>query len=729
MNWLRKLTARSAFLRRLPRLLRKHRVPLIVLWTAAVVALTQTAWFGEISPLQRLEQKSIDARFHRRGPQPPDPNIILVGIKDSTLNTQLLAALAPESEAIAMMAAQRMGCWNRRVWAVLIERLMQAGAKVVALDLIFDGEFAGNDELAAVVARHRDRLVLGAKFEKSPGGTQATFIEPDSAIIGEGDELALIGSCSPQVEMDGTIRRVSFRTSVERETGKDEQFLRDFGIEDQIVSFAPAAVAKFTGKAAPHGLAQLIPFQGYAGLYPPLAMEEVLADSIFLKDPHYRGGAAFKGKIVFVGPIAEIMHDIHETPFGGMPGVEVHAQLAGALLRGSTLHDAPPGMAFWATLGVGLAAAAVLIFCRQALTQSAVLAALTVALAVAAQLFFTNAQTLVPVVPPAFALFGIGVLGVLFTVAIEQLEKARIRGVLDQYVSKNVADVVLKHSENFEQMMRGERKNVTIVFSDVRGFTSIFESSDERALVEQLNEYFLQMARCIHEQGGTLQKYIGDAIMAAWGDTHSLGHEEDATRAVRTALAMRTALRELNELWKKKPPLVDEHGKEKPSRVEMNIGIGVNHGQVVVGEVGSPERKEFTLLGDAVNSAARFESATKQYHVDLLVGGSVEEMTREKFVYRAVDRARFKGKTHPIEVFAALSDAKTPAPAWLARWHEAIAHFRAARFAEAAPLFREVGTEIGGEDFLCEMYLARIAIYQIDPPPAGWDGAHTLSEK
>ncbi len=719
MNWLRKLTARSAFLRRLPRLLRKRRVPLIVIWAALVVALTQTAQFAEVTPFQKLDQQSIDLRFRSRGPQPPHPDVVLVGIKDSSLDTLLLEALAPESDAIALMGTQRFSCWNRKVWARLIERLMEAGAKVVVLDLIFDGDFAGNSELAEVVARYRDRLVLGAKFEISPGGKQATYRQPATTILGEGDSAALVGSCKFEQEVDGAIRRFTYRTSFERETGKDEQFLRDFGIEDDVVSLAPLAVAKFTGREAPRGLAQLIDYEGYAGLYSPLAMEEVLADSIFLKDPHYRGGAVFKDRIVFIGPIAEIMHDVHQTPFGEMPGVEIHAQLAGALLRGSTLRDASPGMAFWATLGVGLAAAAVLIFCRQALTQSAVLAALTFALAAAAQFFFNRAQVLVPVVPPAFALFGIGVLGVLFTVAIEQLEKARIRGVLNQYVSKNVADVVLKHAEDFEQMMRGERRNVTIVFSDVRGFTSIFESSDAVALVEQLNEYFQQMVACIQEQGGTLQKFIGDAIMAAWGDTHSLGHGEDAERAVRCALAMRVALQKLNETW-----------KGNPARVPMRTGVGVNHGEVVVGEVGSQGvRKEFTLLGDAVNSAARFESATKQYHVDLLVGGDVEALTRGKFVCRAVDRARFKGKTHPIEVFAVLSDAATPAPAWLARWHEAVAHFRAARFAEAASLFREVGSEIGDEDFLCEMYLARIAIYAIDPPPADWDGAHTLSEK
>ena len=690
-----------------------------MIWAAMIFAVTQSRQFASFGPFQEIEQRFIDWRFKARGYEPANPDVILVGIKDSSLDTDLLRALAPESDAIALMAAQRFTSWDRKVWARLIERLMNAGAKVVALDLIFDGQFPGNDELGAVVAQYRGRLVLGAKFEPSADEDRMTYRVPDTAIRGEGDSATLVGLCRFRIEVDGAMRRFDYRTSLERESGRDEGFLRDFGIEDGIVTFAPLAVAKFSGKDAPHGFAQIIDFQGRAGTYPPFAMEEILADSIFLKDPRYRGGALFKDKIVFIGPIAEIIHDIHQTPFGGMPGVEVHAQLAGALLSGHALRDAPPGTARWLALGVAVGAAVLLIFCRQALTQSAVLAALTVAFAAVAQLFFTRAGMLVPVVEPAFALFGVGVAGVLFTVAIEQLEKARIRGVLNQYVSKNVADVVLKHAEDFEQMMRGERRNVTIVFSDVRGFTSIFESSDAVSLVEQLNEYFEQMVTCIQEQGGTLQKFIGDAIMAAWGDTHSLGYEEDAARAVRTALAMRKALAGLNESW-----------EAHPARVPMKTGVGVNHGEVVVGEVGSQGvRKEFTLLGDAVNSAARFESATKQYHVDLLVGGSVEALTRGKFVYRAVDRARFKGKTLPIEVFAVLSDAATPTPAWLARWHEAVALFRTARFAEATPLFQNVAAEIGGEDFLCEMYLARIAEYAQTPPPADWDGAHTLSEK
>ena len=714
MSWLRKLNARTGFARRLPRLLRKGRVGILLAWAAGIFWVSQTGWFRNLDRVEQLEQALIDWRFLQRGNVPGNPDVVIVGINDSSLEQKALAGLAVESEGVALMAAQKMP-WDRKVWALLIERLIQAGAKVVALDLILDGDNPGTEELAKVVAKYRDRLVLGARFNDvtaDGGNNQVTFTTPATALVGEGDNSGLVGCCTLRSEIDQTIRRFDFRTSLMREYGMEDD-------TDDIVSFAPLAAAKFTGHPAPRGYRQPIAYQGRATTYVYLPVEEVLVDRIFKSDPKFAGGAAFQGKLVFVGPIAEILHDIHKTPFGGMPGVEIHANIAGALLGGHLLRDAPATTGRWLTLVIALGAVGLLILCRQALTQSAVLAAAMVALAAAAQLYFSRADVLLPVVQPSFVLLGIGVFGVLFTVAIEQLEKARIRGVLDQYVSKNVADVVLKHSENFEQMMRGERRNVTIVFSDVRGFTSIFESSDATALVEQLNEYFEQMIGRIQQAGGTFLKFIGDAIMAGWGDTHSLGYEEDATRAVTAALAMRAALRDLNARW-----------AAAPSRVPMRVGIGVHHGEVVVGEIGSQGvRKEFTLLGDAVNSAARFESATKQYHVDLLVGGSVEALTRGKFVYRAVDRARFKGKSLPIEVFAALSDAGTPEPAWLGRWHEAVALFRTARFAEATRFFREVSVEIGGEDFLCGMYLARIAEYERTPPPADWDGSHTLAEK
>ena len=218
---------------------------------------------------------------------------------------------------------------------------------------------------------------------------------------------------------------------------------------------------------------------------------------------------------------------------------------------------------------------------------------------------------------------------------------------------------------------------------------------------------------------GTLQKFIGDAIMAVWGDTHSLGNAQDALGAVKTALQMRTALAKLNSVY----------WQENPDRAKLSIGIGVNHGEVIVGYNGAKQRMEFTVLGDGVNLAARLESATKQFHTDILIGEEAEKLTREHFIYRTVDLLTVKGKTKPVEVFGLLSDRTVPPPAWLMVYHDAVKLYRARKFSEATKQFEAARQQIGGEDFLCEMYLSRCAAYAISPPPENWDGSFTLSDK
>jgi adenylate cyclase len=290
--------------------------------------------------------------------------------------------------------------------------------------------------------------------------------------------------------------------------------------------------------------------------------------------------------------------------------------------------------------------------------------------------------------------------------------------VLDRYVSKNVAKTILDDRRSFVEALKGRKQPVTVLFSDIRGFTTMTEVSDPDKLVDQLNEYFLDMVGGVLKHEGTLQKFIGDAIMAVWGDTHSRGLEADARGAVETALLMRAALAKLNSAW-----------KDNPDRKKYSIGIGVNHGSVIVGNIGHPQRMEFTVLGDGVNLAARLESATKQFHTDILIGEEVEKLTRENFVYRTVDLLTVKGKSKPVEVFGLLSDRTVAPPAWLARYHEGIQLYRARKFSEAAALLESVRKEIGGEDFLCAMYASRCVAYEISPPPADWDGSFTLSEK
>jgi adenylate cyclase len=306
----------------------------------------------------------------------------------------------------------------------------------------------------------------------------------------------------------------------------------------------------------------------------------------------------------------------------------------------------------------------------------------------------------------------------LFDFAVEQLERAHVKGVLDKYVSSNVANLVVNQGDSFEQALRGVTKPVSVLFSDIRGFTTLSESRSPETLVSQLNEYFLQMVDKVLLEGGTLQKFIGDAIMAVWGDTHSLGLTQDCSHAMKAALKMRTALAELNAGW-----------AGRDDRLELSIGVGINHGTVVVGELGHPQRMEFTVLGDGVNLAARLESATKQFGCDILVGETAYAITKDEFVFRRVDRAVFKGKTQPIHVFTPLGEAGMEVPGWLTRYHAALDLFYEQKFAQAKEKLAEVNTEMGGDDYLCLMYKKRCDHFLSEPPEADWDGRWVLSEK
>ena len=227
----------------------------------------------------------------------------------------------------------------------------------------------------------------------------------------------------------------------------------------------------------------------------------------------------FRNKIVVVGPTAEIFHDVHTTPFGDMPGPEIQSQIIAALLHGKRLAETSPVFNIALTLGAMVLALALCLGIPQALLKALLLAFATVAFFAVCQFTFSHNGMVVLMTPPLFCLLASGPFGIIFEYALEQIERRRYRNIFNRYVSKNVANVILADRRSVEESMRGIKKPVTILFSDIRGFTTMTEKSDPEKLVAQLNEYFEKMVDIIQEKNsGTLQKFIGDAIMAAWGD-------------------------------------------------------------------------------------------------------------------------------------------------------------------------------------------------------------------
>jgi adenylate cyclase len=318
----------------------------------------------------------------------------------------------------------------------------------------------------------------------------------------------------------------------------------------------------------------------------------------------------------------------------------------------------------------------------------------------------------------AFTVSGISSLG--FDYLLERLEKLRTRRTLERYVSKNLVKEILENPDSYYHSLLGVRVPATMLFSDLIGFTTLSEKADPEELVRHLNEYLTKMTGVIFQHGGTLDKFIGDAIMAVWGNVHSYGVAEDARKAVRAAYGMRCALRDLNESWRKQ------------GRMGLGMGVGVNQGEVIVGNIGSQDRMDPTVIGDAVNLASRLEGLTRTYAVDILIGSSVAELVRDEFHLRSVARVQVKGKTLPVDVLTLLGPKDDSVDQqllkWVATYEEALTKFRDRDFKESKILFSQF-LEFYPDDHLAKMYLDRALEYEQQPPDEAWNAVEVFQKK
>jgi adenylate cyclase len=682
----------------------------------------------------KMEGGAIDMMFLKRNANPlrAHPSTVLVGINTSSLDQSQIKALLETGEKeeaerkaagvtqpvpyLEALRSMESGVYplNRMVYRHAIERLFELGARVVAIDVLFVATREGDEAFAAVLKKYEGKVVLASTKNvqtDEEGKSAIQILRPNETLVGAlgGDG---VGYAFFESDSDGVVRRVTRKTSQMKESG----FGHLAGADDW-TRFAPLAVSKFAGEPVEQST-EFINYRGAAGTHLVLPIEELFVDRFIKDDPRYEGGQIFKDKIVFIGPISETFHDEHPTPLGVQPGVEIHQHYADSLLDKLYVHAFPKHWEWALRVGMVFIAIALSFLVERVLLRVILVVGAGVAFWYATYHAFVDFRVVVPSILPLLSFISVGGSITLFDFAVEQIERAHVKGVLDKYVSKNVANLVVNQGDSFDQALRGQTKPVSVLFSDIRGFTTLSESRSPETLVSQLNEYFLQMVDKVLIEGGTLQKFIGDAIMAVWGDTHSLGLSEDCSHAVRAALRMRTALAALNEGWA---------GRE--DRLELSIGVGINHGTVVVGELGHPQRMEFTVLGDGVNLAARLESSTKQYGCDILVGQTAEELTRDLFVFRRVDRAVFKGKTEPINTFTPLGEVGMEIPGWLTRYHAAFDLYLRQEFELAKTRFGEVLEELNGTDYLCKIYQKRCDHFLANPPAPDWDGSWVLSEK
>jgi adenylate cyclase len=422
-----------------------------------------------------------------------------------------------------------------------------------------------------------------------------------------------------------------------------------------------------------------------------------------------------------VGAASAIQHDVHPTAINDATlGPLIHFHAMAAALDGEFLTETSPLVNCILLLGAGCVAWLVIAFIRQSLLAPLVIIALSAAY-VGAVIFFYNTRNLFLLTLPVLGAANLsGLFAFAYDFTLERLEKRRTRRTLERYVSKNLVKEILDNPGSFYSSLRGVRIPATILFSDIVGFTALSERADPEALVKQLNEYLSRMTASVFENDGTLDKFVGDAVMAVWGNVKSRGVAEDAKSCVRAALAMRRELGALNAKWKSE------------GMAPFQIGVGINHGDVIGGNIGSQEKADPTVIGDAVNLASRLEGLTRSYGVDILIGATASKLLGDEFYLRSVALVQVKGKKQPVEVFT-LIGAKSDAVdrEFLKRleiYEDGFRKFRDREFTPAKILFSQF-LEFYPEDALAKMYLERSLEYEGQPPDNSWDAVEIFQKK
>lgn len=347
---------------------------------------------------------------------------------------------------------------------------------------------------------------------------------------------------------------------------------------------------------------------------------------------------SLRDKIILVAAFAStgIATDIHKSPYGDMFGIEHHANAINTILN----QDFISKLADWQNILILLVIAVImgLLLTRLSIVMTIIF---TIILAV---LYFTGAialfETMNIICVFATPLFQIGftfAIIVAYRVLTEQKEKKQIRSTFSKLVAKSVVDELLKNPD--ELKLGGEKKILTVLFSDIRGFTSISEKLTPEALVEHLNEYLEAMTNIVMKYEGTLDKYVGDEIMAFWGAP--IPQEDHAIRACKAAIEMMDVLNKMNENWMNLP-------EPKPP---LDIGIGLNTGDMVVALMGSSSRMDYTLMGDNVNLGARLEGTNKVYKTNIIISEYTYEQVKDQIIARELDLIRVKGKELPVRIY------------------------------------------------------------------------------
>lgn len=712
---------------------------------------------GAVTFLQRLEEQAYDIRLRATMPEKIDPRVVIIDIDEKSL------------------AAEGRWPWGRDKLALLLKQLFENyKLKVVGWDVIFtetdtssglaklealaQTTFKSNGDFQEKLGELRPALDYDARFAEAikkypvvlafagnnersglenlelgvlppPTFSIETFRNPVASPMIDGysgnlrglqDAASATGHILPRIDFDGVLRRIpmfvkfkegyyeslslaTYRTYLDNEPVKitlreDEgdgiPKLKNLRLRDTVIPLDNEGAA-------------LIPYRGKSPMFRYISATDVIRGRL---QP-----GELDGKIAFVGTSAQGLFDLRNTPVGEVyPGVETHANMISGYLDNDIKQKPAYEFAIkgYIILLLGIPLALALVKLNP--VWSTVTAAATALVFIGFNMYWWSANYVLPLAIPLIMIGLLYIFNMAYGFFIEARAKRQITGIFGTYVPKELVQEMAKDPGTYS--MRGESRDMTVLFSDVRNFTSISEGLAATELTAMMNAYLTSMTDTIQQNRGTIDKYIGDAIMAFWGAP--LKDDKHAEHALLSALAMQKAIKDIG------PDFV------KRGWPKLEIGVGLNCGVMNVGDMGSSFRRAYTVMGDAVNLASRLEGLTKSYGVGILVSENIVNAVPNA-VYRELDRVRVKGKLEPVSIYEPVGLKGAVVEQVLDeidRFHRALDKYREQRWDEAEQALIKLA-QADPKRKVYQVYIERIADLRMQPPGANWDGVFTHETK
>ena len=706
----------------------------------------------------RLESLAYDARLRATMPEKIDPRIVIIDIDEKSL------------------ATEGRWPWGRDKMAAIVRQSFDTyKVKVLGFDVIFAEpdissglaglEALGKAELQADSAFQQQLVALRQKlnydqqfadeikkhsvvlsfsgqnnFQEASNDlglaslpppvfeAQAFKLPPETLVINGysgnltefQDKAAATGHILPMLDADGVLRRVPMFVKYKNDFYESmsaavyRTYLDNAPVKVSIRDDEGDKKTKFKYTQIGNTLipldedgAALVPYRGNSPMFRYISATDVIRGKL--------NAGELDGKIALVGTTAQGLFDLRNTPVSSIyPGVEVHANMISGYLD-SSIKQSPPFQILVKVLiilVIGLPLAFALVKLNPVWSTTTVVAAIVLVLVI--NLYWWHANYVLPLAIPVLMIGTLYLFNMAYGFFIEARSKRQITGIFGTYVPKELVEEMAKNPANYTT--HGESREMTVLFSDIRNFTSISEGLSAQELTAMMNNYLTVMTQTIQSDRGTIDKYIGDAIMAFWG-APVLDHQH-AEHALNSALAMQNRIQEIGP----------EYIKRGWPKLEM--GVGLNCGVMNVGDMGSSFRRAYTVMGDAVNLASRLEGLTKEYGVGILVSENIVTAA-PAIVYRELDRVRVKGKLEPIGIYEPVGkkdELSAEVIDQIDRFHRALEHYRGQRWAEAEALLSAL-THAEPKRKAYRVFLTRVAELRAQPPGLNWDGVFTFSTK